>query len=532
MSSKQIPTLSRRELLAMIGTVAGSAVSYRAMASMGLIEESTYNGPVKLEGSPKGASVLILGSGIAGMVSAMELRNAGYKVKVLEYNNRAGGRNWSIRGGDVYTELGGFTQKCEFDKGLYINPGPWRLPYNHHGILDYCRRLGVALEPFVQLNYNAYVHNTQAFDGKPQRYREIAADWSGQVAELFSKVTKQKKLDELMSAHDQEALLESLRSWGALDRNLKYVPGRESSNRRGYEKPPGGGLDAAPIYSKDFIDLPDILHSGLWSAIGTAEAFYHQTSIFQPVGGMGRIGEAFGRELADVIQYNSKVVKIHQDNDKVAVTYVDPKTGGNPRTVTADYCLCTIPLSVLSQIELNVSPQMQAAINAVPYSASVKVGLQFKRRFWEQDEHIYGGITYTDMPIGNIGYPNTDYFKSGKGVVLGAYVHGRNAFEWTAMSPAERVRTAVELGSKIHPQYKDEFENGVAVGWHRVPWTLGCAGSWSEEARAQHYENLCQIDNRFLVAGEHASYIPAWQEGAVTSAIDAITRLHHKVVNS
>jgi monoamine oxidase len=41
---------------------------------------------------------------------------------------------------------------------------------------------------------------------------------------------------------------------------------------------------------------------------------------------------------------------------------------------------------------------MKAAIDAVPYSSSVKIGLQFKRRFWEEDEAIYGGISYTDLP--------------------------------------------------------------------------------------------------------------------------------------
>ena len=67
------------------------------------------------------------------MTAAFELRKAGYKVQVLEFNGRPGGRNWTLRGGDIFTELGGAKQTCEFEKGLYINPGPWRIPYHHRG---------------------------------------------------------------------------------------------------------------------------------------------------------------------------------------------------------------------------------------------------------------------------------------------------------------------------------------------------------------------------------------------------------------
>ena len=71
------PSIRRRDLLALIGTVAGSSAMYHAMTSLGFASESAYKGPVKLEGSAKGASVLILGAGLAGMTAALELRKAG-----------------------------------------------------------------------------------------------------------------------------------------------------------------------------------------------------------------------------------------------------------------------------------------------------------------------------------------------------------------------------------------------------------------------------------------------------------------------
>src|SRR5471030_3205676 len=210
-------SLSRRELLRMIGVTAGNAAMYQAMSSLGFAAESPYRGPIDLQGAPQGASVLVLGAGMAGMVAAYELRNAGYQVQVLEYNGRAGGRNWTLRGGDRYTELGGETQECRFDPDLYINPGPWRLPYHHRGMLSYCKQLGVALEPFVQINHNAYVHSRKAFGGKPQRLRAVKADFHGHIAELLTKATRGNSLDAEVTAEDKAKLLDSLRLWGALD---------------------------------------------------------------------------------------------------------------------------------------------------------------------------------------------------------------------------------------------------------------------------------------------------------------------------
>ena len=140
---------------------------------------------------------------------------------------------------------------------------------------------------------------------------------------------------------------------------------------------------------------------------------------------------------------------------------------------------------------------------------------------------LYG---VTDLPIMNIGYPNTGYHSGGKGVLLGAYIWGRDAMEFTAMTPEERVKKVVEYGGQIHPQYHQEFENGVAVAWHRSPFTMGCFGMWSNEARIKHYAALCQIDERIVLAGEHASYLSGWQEGAVTSSLDAVGRLHLRAV--
>jgi monoamine oxidase len=525
---EELTGYSRRDLLSLIGVAAGSAVMYQAMTSLGLAAGSGYKERIKLEGDPKGASVLVLGAGLAGMTAALELRQAGYKVQILEFNDRYGGRNWTIRGGDTVTELGGFTQKCEFDEGLYINPGPWRIPYHHNALLDYCKRLGVALEPFQQINHNALLHNTNAFGGKPQRIRNIKADFQGHVSELLAKATQKGKLEGDVTKEDQEILLEALKSWGALDKDYAYAKGMASAEFRGYEM----DTDGVPILGEP-IGLSDILKSNLWGRLANFDLYEFQTTMFQPVGGMDKIGDAFAKHVGDLITYNAKVTRIEQGERGVTVTYEDVKRPGSVQQASAGWCICTIPLSILSQIDINVGGAMKAAIDAIPYASSVKVGLQFKRRFWEEDDLIFGGVSFTNLPITQISYPSTDFNTTGKGVLLGCYTwEGPNSYEFTAMSPQERVRRAVEYGSQIHPQYKDEFETGVSWAWHRSPFSLGCSGNWTDEMRKEHYDNLCQIDGRIVLAGEHASYIPGWQEGAILSSLSAIERLHQRVLHA
>src|SRR3546814_17300621 len=65
-------------------------------------------------------------------LAAYELEKAGYQVKILEFQDRPGGRNYTLRGGDSFTESDGTVQKVQFAPGNYINPGPWRIPHHHN----------------------------------------------------------------------------------------------------------------------------------------------------------------------------------------------------------------------------------------------------------------------------------------------------------------------------------------------------------------------------------------------------------------
>ena len=529
---KPFSVLSRRQLLTLIGVAGGSAAAYQAMHSMGYAAESTYRKPLELQGDPKGTSVIVLGAGLAGLTAAMELRKAGYKVQVLEYNHRVGGRSWTIRGGDEFTELGGEKQRCEFDKGNYINPGPWRISHNHRAILDYCRRLKVPMEPFVEVNTNAFLHSKDLFGGVPQRQNKIVPDLHGHIAELLAKSSRQDRLDGQVTREDAEMLREVLKNWGGLDKNLRYVKGPDSAKMRGYISESlvdGQRIPGEPNTLNDVLRLS--INSDFWGISNHSGYYDLQNSMFQPVGGMDMIAKAFAHEIPGCIRFNSKVTAIHQSAQSVTVRYEDTSAPGKTLEAKADWCVCTIPLSVLSQIDMQVGSPMRNAIDSVAYSSSVKTGLQFRRRFWEQDEGIYGGLSHTDLPIRTLAYPSYGMNTDGPGVMYGAFMFGAYSYEMSGMSAKERVRKAVEYGAQIHPQYRDEFQNGVSVAWHRVPYSMGCFVQWTGELLKQHHQNLRAIDGRVALAGEAlASAVGGWQEGAILSSLDLLERLHQRVV--
>lgn len=517
---------TRRDLLAMIGKVGGGAALYQAMTALGHAAESQFTGPPQLSGAKPGSTVLVLGAGLAGMLSAYELTKAGYKVQILEVQTRAGGRNMTLRGGDIVNELGS-VQKVGFAPGNYFNPGPWRIPYHHRTVLHYCKQLGVELEPFMQSNHNTFVHRKAAFGGKPQRFRDLTIDWKGHVSELLGKALNAGALDSAVTKEDKAKLLEALRDWGVLDKNMAYSKSVKVGEQRGWERPPGGGVNGAPIPNDPF-GLSDTLDSQIWGPLGFFAEHVMQTSMFQPKGGMDHIGKAFQARVGKLIRYGTRVSKIAQDERGVTASWTDAKTGAAGET-RADWMVCTIPATILGQIDLQVSDAKKAAIKALPYENSVKIGLEMKRRFWETEDAIYGGTSFTDQAIGLISYPSHGCFSDGPAVLLGAYPFGVGSYILAGMTPEKRIAAALEQGAVLHPaHYKAEFLNGATVAWSRMPWILGCCAKWSEESRAAHYQDLVSMDGRIVLAGEHCSYYGCWQEGALLSALDAITRLHQR----
>lgn len=520
---------SRRHFLAKALAVGGSGFLLANMKAWGMDIASTRDAPPLMEGSGKGKTVVILGAGLAGMTAAYEMSKLGYTCKVIEARAFAGGRCQTARTGTVLEELGGEKQVCGFDKGQYINFGPWRIPFNHRSTLHYTSSFGVPLELFNNDNDAAYVYNDNAagaLRGKRLRQFEVKADMRGYVDELLAKGLQSGAMDSQVNGADKQLLIDYLVNEGYLSKkDLRY----RGTEGRGFKTNPGAGVSPGPGVPSDPLGFSDLLQSKLGHIYHSVHEFTQQSTMLQPVGGMDAIAKAFEKRVGKMIRYNTEVVSLRNHSDRVEVGVKDVKTGATS-IVKGDFCLCTLPLSVLRQVDSDFSPKFKAAMQGAAYAPVCKIGLQMGRRFWEEDDGIYGGHVFTDTKgINLISLPSSNW-QGKKGTLLGFYSFAGDAAELSALSLKERAAYAVAAGEKIFPgQYQKNFESAFSVAWHRVKYNLGGWAEWSEEAREKAYPVLVEGEQRTLLAGEHMSYLGGWQAGAIESSWQQMARIHQRL---
>ncbi|TFE23216.1 flavin monoamine oxidase family protein [Cohnella luojiensis] len=534
METKEAPNeITRRQFLTTVGKIGGGAAVFSVMGTLGLLSPETLKaaeyeppGMNDLKHSNRnGKKVVILGAGVAGMTAAYELGLAGYDCTILEARTRSGGRVWSVRKGTANTEVGGTKQIARFDNGMYFNAGPMRIP-QFHVTMEYIRKFGVPIEPFNNVNDHAYYYNENVGELSSQKIRKRAAkaDVRGYVSEMMAKAVNLQALDLPLTPEEKEKLVEYLRAEGGLDKDLFY----KGTSRGGYKDEPGSGLDAGVL--RDPFSMKAIINSGFGNFLSSEYSYDQQMMMFHPIGGMDAVSNAFESRLKGKIQFNAEVTEIKQSNNSVTVEYKDLVTG-KMKQAMGDFCICTIPLTVLKSIKADFSPEMKSAIDSVGYASAGKIGLQFKRRFWEEDEQIYGGNSLTNMDISSIYYPPTRY-NDKKGLLLGYYNFGANADKLGAMTYQQREAHALTQGAKIHPQYYKEFEASFSVDWKKIKYNLGGWVSYTGDQRQTIYPTLCKPDRNVYLAGEHMSYITAWQAGAIESAREVVTAIHQRVMQS
>jgi monoamine oxidase len=510
--------ISRRDFLMRVGQAGGYGAAFATMQSLGLMPmKGALAEPIQaMAGSGKGVKVVVLGGGMGGLVSAYELRKLGYDVTVLEARERPGGRNWTGRDGTVVEFVDGTKQKISWEDGNYQNLGPARLPSTHWTMLGYCRELGVPLEVEINTSRSTLLQNDKANGGKPVPQRKAINDTRGHVSELLSKCVAQGALDTDVSKEDRERMTAFLKIYGPLDGQGKYV----GSDRAGLTTAPGaGGQVAVP---ETPLDMRVLLDEDFWEDLFVEEDWDWQATMMQPVGGMDQIPYAFAKSLGPIVQYSSPVTEIRKTAKGVRVSYTQ---GGASKQVEAAYCIIAIPFSLLKKIPNDLSPSFKKVVEESKMGGGYKIAWE-SRRFWEQDYNIYGGLSYLMEGPSPIWYPSSRLMHP-TGIVVSGYDDevDKPFYKLTMQEKFDASRASMD---KIHPGHGKELMNPVFCGWHRVKWN---EGSWigSYGGGPSGYDVIIQADGPLYFAGDTASHVVGWQEGAALSARRAVGMISEKV---
>ena len=444
--------------------------------------------------------VIVIGAGMAGLVAAFELARQGHDPIVLEAQNRVGGRVYTMR---------------SFAPGLYAEAGAMRIPRIHDLTLEYCDLFGLELRPFVMGNPKALVHiggqrmTAEEATQQPERLPfDLAEHERGRtIGQLWEAATLD--LRQLL-AEEGEA------GWTEIVRQYDQYSLREFLVYKGFSE---GAIEMYGVLNFVEADMNNAVIEELREDLG--KAFVDMQEI---VGGMDRLPNAFYANLAERIRFGAEVRAIDQGPDSVTVHY---KTESGRFSVTGDYAICTIPFSVLRNVDVlkPFSREKQRAIRQLNYSASTKILFQVSERVWEADDGIFGGATVTDLPVRRLNYPTPDP-TTPRGVLLASYTWSQDASRWGAMDEETRLEEALDDVVQIHPRVREVYEVGASHAWYNDRWASGAFALFAPEQQTQLQADIVQPEGRVYFAGEHCSLHHAWIQGALESGIRAAREVH------
>ncbi|WP_321212216.1 flavin monoamine oxidase family protein [Guptibacillus hwajinpoensis] len=467
----------------------------------------------------KPANVIVIGAGMAGLVSASLLKQAGHQVTMLEGNDRVGGRVFTLR--EPFTE------------DNYLDVGAMRIPTTHKLTYEYINKFNLAVNRFINSSpkdiiYANGVRTTRAkYEENPDILRfPVEPHEKGKTAtELFlTAVNPFLRLYEGANEEQKNSLRKKFDQY-SMENFLRFNPiGPTLSPNAVRMVKVLLGIEGFSELS--FIDiLTDIVNT----------VFNEDMEFNEITGGNDLLPKSFLAELQDDILLNEKVHRIIQRPQGVEIQTKNMKTG-KIQTFTSDYVIITVPFSVFQFIEVypyrSFSFEKWKAIRELHYVASIKIGMEFKERFWER-EGLSGANMISDFPNRYTYTPSRTAGEARPGVLLASYSWEDNAMLWNSLSDDQKITQSLEDLAKIHgPKVFDEFLTGVSFSWSQNQFSGGCFTLFKPNQITEYEEVAKQPEGRIHFAGEHTSSFHGWIEGAIESAVRAAFEVNERTSRS
>jgi lysine 2-monooxygenase len=490
-----------------------------------------------------GTEVAVVGAGISGLVAAYELMRLGLKPVVYEAA-RIGGRLRTHNFGGA--------------EGVVADLGGMRFPRSSTAFYHYVDLVGLRTKPFPNplteaagstvIDLEGSVHYARRLEDLPPIFKEVADAWSSALAgvhfaEIQSAIRDRDvaKLKEywnrLVPAWDDRTFYDfvaSSPSFAALPYRHRELFGQVGFGTGGWDSDfPNSMLEILRVVMTEcdedqhsIIGGAEGVPRGLWThQVPDAAHWPAGTSLESLHAGAPRPGVA-------------RITRA--DDQRLAVTDRWGTTRSYPAVLVT--CQSWLLTTHIDCDESLFSQKMWMAMDRTRYMQSSKTFVMVDRPFWKDIDPRTGrdtmSMTLTDrLTRGTYLFDNGD---DRPGVICLSYSWMSDALKMLPHTLDQRVRLCLNALRKIYPDVdiaEHIIGDPITVSWEADPCFLGAfkgalPGHYRYNRRMfTHFmqDDMPEEHRGIFIAGDDVSFTPAWVEGAVHTALNAVWGILHNL---
>ncbi|MEJ7137121.1 flavin monoamine oxidase family protein [Amphibiibacter pelophylacis] len=489
--------------------------------------------------SQHGQEVAVVGGGMAGLVAAYELMRMGLKPVVYEASR-----------------LGGRLRSQRFDaapEGIVAELGGMRFPQSSMGFFHYVRQLGLRTQPFPNpltphcsstvIDLEGRTHYARTLADLPPMFAEVAQAWD-------SALETHAQFGAIQQAIRERDPAQLKRLWNALipqwdDRTFyDFVATSEAFSRLSFRHREVFGQVGFGTGGWDS-DFPNSMLEIL--RVVLTECDSHQ---FLIQGGADQVPRSLWTHAPDRLTHwpaGTTLASLHSGAPRPGVREMRRHADGQRITLVdswshrRDYAAVLVTCQswlLTTQIECDESLFAQPtwmALDRTRYMQSSKTFVMVDRPFWKDINPATGRDTMS-MTLTDRLTRGTYLFDHGEGqpgVICLSYAWMSDALKMLPHPPEKRVRLALDALRKIYPDVdiaSHIIGDPITVSWEADPHFLGAfkgalPGHYRYNQRMYaHFmqQEMAPAHRGIFLAGDDISWTPAWVEGAVQTALNAV----------
>lgn len=419
-------------------------------------------------------TAVIVGSGLSGLAAAYKLKNAGWKVTIIEGRSRIGGRVFS---------------HTDTETGLVCELGAEWVGEDHERLKALCHDFKIPLQ-------RHQFDDRLMQNGEPTRHAESAFSPEAKAAfkkmvDGFGKLTQRQK-----EALDNRDWWTHLQKIGFTQNDLRVRDLMDST---------------------DFGEtIRDVSAFGALAEYAENDETRTKNQMdYKMTGGNAQLVREFTSRIgSENIRYGLNVTEIEQRAGTVTVTAGSEK-------FTAEACICTAPVASLRKIKFTPPlPSVQAAAaEKLSYARIIKNSVVYDERFWKDDDFSLVSDTTSHY------YFHSTQNQPGRQGILTSYAIGDKADVLASQSDARRMEIVARDLVDLDPKAPSLARRIASYAWQRDEYTEGAYALYRPGQWFGIRPILARPHGKVLFAGEHLADWQGFMEGAINTGEAAAKRL-------